>query len=99
MLSTLAHSSLAAPAPAKFHTIPLVKRPLTIKKLQTMERSVKVGYAANGAPTSIVINDYQDAQCYGPLSIGTPGQQVTRPRACPARVLHVPTAHSTPSAD
>ena len=39
MLSTLAHSSLAAPAPAKFHTIPLVKRPLTIKKLQTMERS------------------------------------------------------------
>ena len=40
--------------------LPLEKRnPITIQKRLEMERSLTVGYNAQGAPTSIVINDYQ----------------------------------------
>ena len=57
--------------------ITLNKRPqMTIADRIAMERSVKVGFTANGEPDSIVINDYQDAQYYGPVSIGTPPQQL-----------------------
>ena len=40
-----------------------------------MERSVKVT-TTNGEVDSIVINDYQDAQYYGPVSVGTPPQNL-----------------------
>jgi hypothetical protein len=58
--------------------VPLAKRPLpTIKDRMLREPSVEVTYHADypEATTSIVINNYQDAQFYGPISVGTPGQE------------------------
>lgn len=63
----------AALASAAVHKIPLVHKPLTVDDLATMERSLTVTYSA-GQPTSIVINDYQNAQYFGAIEIGTPGQ-------------------------
>jgi len=40
-----------------------------------MEKSAKVSVSATGAYT-VVINDYQDAQYYGSISIGTPAQSM-----------------------
>jgi len=75
-LHTLALAEAAQAAAPTFLTVPLKRRPpLTIEQRIKMERSLQVGYTA-GAPTSIVINDYQDAQYYGPVSVGTPGQQL-----------------------
>jgi hypothetical protein len=39
-----------------------------------MERSLKIGYDEFGTPSSIVINDYQDSEYYGQISVGTPKQ-------------------------
>jgi len=41
-----------------------------------MERSLKVQYDVEGVPGAIVINDFQDAQYYGTVSVGTPAQDV-----------------------
>lgn len=59
-----------------FHTVPLKKKTLmeTFAREAT-EDTVRVGYT-EGTPTSIVINDYQDAQYYGEISVGTPGQSM-----------------------
>jgi len=57
-----------------FHTISLTKRPhKTIAERIAMKRSLRIG-TTNGAPSSIVINDFQDAQYFGPVSVGTPEQ-------------------------
>jgi hypothetical protein len=64
---------LASEAQNGIQRVSLEKRPITIKQRLEMERSVKVGYT-NGAPSSIVINDYQDAQYYGPINAGSPAQ-------------------------
>eukprot|EP01062_Namystynia_karyoxenos_P014400 TRINITY_DN1518_c0_g1_i3.p1 TRINITY_DN1518_c0_g1~~TRINITY_DN1518_c0_g1_i3.p1 ORF type:complete len:563 (+),score=254.98 TRINITY_DN1518_c0_g1_i3:73-1689(+) len=62
---------------SSFVTMPLKKRaPLTVEQRRQMAHSVRVGLDAAGAPASIVINDYQDAQYYGELSIGTPPQTI-----------------------
>jgi hypothetical protein len=62
---------------AGIHKVPLKKRALpTIEERLTMERSVKVKYTNDGVPSSIVINDFQDAQYYGTISVGTPAQDV-----------------------
>jgi len=63
-------------ASAAVHKIDLVHKPLKIADRLTMERSVKVFQDEFGSPTSIVINDYQDAQYYGQIQIGTPGQKL-----------------------
>jgi len=75
LLFTMVKSLLvsAALASAAVHKIPLVHKPLTVDDLATMERSLTVTYSA-GQPTSIVINDYQNAQYFGAIEIGTPGQ-------------------------
>ena len=74
---------LAAPSPMMVETsmegvfkLPLEHRPLKIADRLTMQRSVRVGLTADGAPGSIVINDYQDAQYYGPISVGTSAQDM-----------------------
>jgi hypothetical protein len=66
----------AAVASAAVHKIDLVHKPLKIADRLTMDRSVKVFSDELGNPTSIVINDYQDAQYYGQIEIGTPGQKM-----------------------
>jgi hypothetical protein len=71
----LAASTLVL-ASAGVHKIPLTHKPLKIEDRITMERSVKVTYGEFGEPSSIVINNYQDAQYYGNIEIGTPAQTV-----------------------
>lgn len=83
-LHTLALTELAQAAAPAFLTVPLKRRaPLTIEQRIQMERSVKVGYTA-GAPTSIVINDYQDAQ------VRACGDGAAR------NASHTPPSHSSP---
>jgi len=65
-----------AVASAAVHKIDLIHKPLKIADRISMERSVKVFSDESGTPTSIVINDYQDAQYYGQISIGTPAQNL-----------------------
>jgi hypothetical protein len=69
-------ASTVALASAAVHKVPLAHKPLKIEDRVSMERSVQVTYGEFGQPTSIVINNYQDAQYYGEIDIGTPGQTV-----------------------
>eukprot|EP00662_Eupelagonemidae_sp_cell21_P003711 gene3711-1788_t len=57
MRSAVATAALAVPGLA-FITVPLKKRDLPDRR--NMTRSVRVGVDETGAPSSIVINDYQD---------------------------------------
>jgi len=62
-------------ASAAFHTLPLHKKLPAWTKGMDLERKVTVGYT-EGTPTSIAINDFEDAQYFGSISVGTPPQSV-----------------------
>jgi len=68
-------ASFVGVAAAGVHKVPLGFKPLKIEDRMTMQRSVSVTLEA-GKTSSIVINDYQDAQYYGQISVGTPPQNL-----------------------
>merc|ERR1719486_823443 len=62
-------------ASAGFISAPLMKKPLmSLEERKQMPRSVKV--TSNGGPATVVINDFQDAQYYGLIQMGTPAQDL-----------------------
>lgn len=72
-----ASALFATLAVAEVQRVPLAKKQLTFDE---MLRSIN-GHGQElgskyGAPTPIVITDYQNAQYYGPISVGSPGETV-----------------------
>jgi len=70
---------LAAPVAADIMRVPLKKRVMTFEEqvdalnLGTMKWQARLG-ATNGE-SSVVIDDYMNAQYYGEIEVGTPGQK------------------------
>merc|ERR1719428_1693190 len=63
-------------ASAGYISAPLSKKPLmSLEDRMQREHSVKVRSDPNGHAT-VVINDYQDAQYYGTIQLGTPAQDL-----------------------
>merc|ERR1740138_918840 len=62
-------------ASAGYISAPLMKKPLeSFEERMQRPRSVKV--TSNGGPATVVINDYQDAQYYGSIQMGTTAQDL-----------------------
>jgi len=67
--------ALIGGASAGFVTMPLTKKPMmSMDERAHMEKSVKLG--VSGGHYTVVINDFQDAQYYGSIQVGTPGQSM-----------------------
>merc|ERR1711865_952130 len=62
-------------ASAGYITAPLTKKPLMSLE-ERMQRTHSVTVTSNGGPASVVINDFQDAQYYGTIQVGTPQQDL-----------------------
>lgn len=62
-------------ASAGYITAPLTKKPLMSLE-ERMQRTHSVTVTSNGGPASVVINDFQDAQYYGTIQVGTPAQDL-----------------------
>merc|ERR1719331_2708804 len=78
-MKVFALATLTVGTATAFKTLPLQKKaPLTIAQRLKMDRSepVKIGYDDYGTPSTIVINDFEDAQYFGEINIGTPKQKV-----------------------
>jgi len=60
---------------AGYISAPLTKMPLASME-ERMQRTPSVRVSSNGGPASVVINDFQDAQYFGTLQIGSPAQDV-----------------------
>jgi len=60
---------------AGYISAPLTKKPLMSLE-ERMQRTHSVSVTSNGGPVSVVINDFQDAQYYGTIQVGTPAQDM-----------------------
>merc|ERR1719183_2575790 len=75
--SSLALASLAFANGADIMKVPIERRaPLTLMERLNMPRTVSVSTSPDGGVDSIVINDFQDAQYFGSISVGSPAQEL-----------------------
>eukprot|EP00591_Stephanopyxis_turris_P002683 CAMPEP_0195520230 /NCGR_PEP_ID=MMETSP0794_2-20130614/16438_1 /TAXON_ID=515487 /ORGANISM="Stephanopyxis turris, Strain CCMP 815" /LENGTH=373 /DNA_ID=CAMNT_0040649543 /DNA_START=69 /DNA_END=1190 /DNA_ORIENTATION=+ len=89
VLFAVAAAAAAGVAAAELTRLPLNKDPLTMDRLRTQARTgVKVTDTG-----SIVINDYENAQYYGPISVGTPAQELNVIYDTGSANLWVPNIH------
>lgn len=76
MKSFLLAAGFAA-ANAKIVTLPLAKREMDLEEhFKTPRTAVTLGATAGGETDTIMINDFQDAQYIGEVSVGSPPQQL-----------------------
>jgi len=67
----------AVVASAEIQSVPLAKPQLSFDEMvQAVNGQHQELGAKYGAPSPIVISDYQNAQYYGPITVGTPGETV-----------------------
>jgi len=74
-MKTFAFLATLTIAYADILRMPLEKKPLTIESLlQATQLEKELLYSKYGGSGNVVISDYQNAQYFGPISIGTPAQ-------------------------
>jgi hypothetical protein len=74
-MKSAAAMALIGGASAGYISAPLTKKPLMSME-ERMQRTHSVQVTSNGGPATVVINDYQDAQYYGTIQVGSPAQDL-----------------------
>jgi hypothetical protein len=74
-MKSAAAMAMIGGASAGYISAPLTKKPLMSME-ERMQRTHSVQVTSNGGPATVVINDYQDAQYYGTIQVGTPAQDL-----------------------